>query len=263
MKFKVGDRVRVCHTSNVDSVSVGECGTIVGIDTGHYAVRFDKCNSTGRHNCDGYCGDGYGWWCDDDMLEPADAENKFGKIPSLLFPNVEYVFNAEEAQKIYDEIFRHFNAFPKEDKSMKLTFSTTEGYRIDTSNNTKIPTITTKVTCQSYDSTYHGSATCDKFNYDERQGVLEAIANAMFGSKFDREYNRAVKANKEYEKATRICDYCGRVFDTVEERKAHEDWHIERRKARHERYLLRKRAKEIAFEEQAQKMAKEMLEEQK
>ena len=146
---------------------------------------------------------------------------------------------------------------------MRLTFYTTEGYRIDTSNNSKIPTITTKVDCIFGDLIQSGSATCDKFNYDERQGVLEAVANAIFRGKFDREYNRAVKANKEHEKLTRTCYYCGKVFDTVEERQAHEVWHVERRKARHERYLLRKRAKEIAFEEQAQKMAKEMLEEQK
>ena len=151
----------------------------------------------------------------------------------------------------------------EEDKPMKLTFSTTEGYRIDKSNNTKIPTITTQVDCIFGDLIQSGSATCDKFNYDERQGVLEAVANALFRGKFDREYNRAVKCNKEYELAARTCNYCGRVFDTTEERKAHEDWHVERRKARHERYLLRKRAKEIAFEEQAQKMAKEMIGEQK
>ena len=227
MKFKVGDRVRVCHTSNADNVSVGDCGIIVGIDTGHYAVRFDNRDSVYRHDCDGYCETGYGWWCDDDMLEPADADGG------------------------------------KEDKPMRLTFYTTEGYRINTSNNTKIPTITTKVDCIFGDSIQSGSATCDKFNYDERQGVLEAVANALFRGKFDREYNRAVKANKEHEKLTRTCYYCGKVFDTVEERQAHEVWHVDRRKARHERYLLRKRAKEIAFEEQAQKMAKEMLEEQK
>ena len=55
MKFKVGDRVRVCHTSNADNVSVGDCGIIVGIDTGHYAVQFDNRDSVSRHDCDGYC----------------------------------------------------------------------------------------------------------------------------------------------------------------------------------------------------------------
>ena len=60
-------------------------------------------------------------------------------------------------------------------------------------------------------------------------------------------------------KKSRTCTYCGQVFDTVEEKQEHEAWHVERKKARRERYLLRKRAKEIAFEEQAQKMAKEII----
>ena len=164
-----------------------------------------------------------------------------------------YEFKDIEAHSAIQSCIDNAQFKNEEDKPMRLTFSTTEGYRIDTSNNTKIPTITTKVDCIFGDLIQSGSATCDKFNYDERQGVIEAVANALFRGKFDREYNRAVKANY----------YCGKVFDTVEERQAHEVWHVERRKARHERYLLRKRAKEIAFEEQAQKMAKEMLEEQK
>ena len=45
----------------------------------------------------------------------------------------------------------------------------------------------------------------------------------------------------------------------IEKKEKHESWHIECKKARRERYLLRKRAKEIAFEEQAQAMAKDML----
>jgi hypothetical protein len=53
------------------------------------------------------------------------------------------------------------------------------------------------------------------------------------------------------------------VCDTIEDKNEHEAWHVECRKARHERYLLRKRAKEIAFEEQAQKMAKEIIAEDK
>ena len=143
---------------------------------------------------------------------------------------------------------------------MKFTFSTTEGYRMDKSNNNKIETITTHVYVGRY---YHGMATCDKADYSERQGCLEAIANAMCGDNFDREFNKAVKANAFADKKKRTCTYCGKLCDTVEEKQAHEAWHVERRKARHERYKLRKRAKEIAFEEAAQKLAKEMTEENK
>ena len=139
---------------------------------------------------------------------------------------------------------------------MKFTFSTKDGYRMDKSNNSKIETITTYVN----GVLLKGEATCDKVDYDERQGVLEALANALCNGDFDKVYRKAVKSNKRADEVTRTCKYCGKTFDTVEEKLDHEVWHVERRKARHERYKLRKRAKEIAFEEAAQKMAKEMIE---
>jgi len=147
-----------------------------------------------------------------------------------------------------------------EEKNLKFTFYTEEGYRIDKSNNSKVETITTFVKINGFDNTYLGMATCDKVDYSEREGVINALANAMCNGNFDREFNKAVKANELADKKKRTCTYCGKVFDTVEEREAEEAWHVERKKARRERYLLRKRAKEIAFEEQAQKMAKEMIE---
>ena len=141
----------------------------------------------------------------------------------------------------------------------KFTFYTEEGYRIDKSNNSKVETITTFVKINGFDSTYLGMATCDKVDYLEREGVINALANAMCNGNFDREFNKAVKDNARADKKARTCTYCGQLFDTVAEKEAHEAWHVERRKARHERYLLRKRAKEIAFEEAAQKLAKEII----
>ena len=142
---------------------------------------------------------------------------------------------------------------------MKFTFSTREGYRIDKSNNSKIETITTHV----QGAILSGEATCDKIDYDERQGVLEALANAVCNGNFDKEYKNAVKINKREDAVKRTCIYCGKVFDSIDECKDHEAWHVERRKARHERYKLRKRAKEIAFEAEAQRIAKEMMKEEK
>ena len=153
-----------------------------------------------------------------------------------------------------------------EEKKMptKFTFSVTEGTRVDKSCNGTIPTMTTTVETNGYSRTAPvGTATCDKADYDMRQGVLEALANMYCDGDFDKVFNKAVKRNELADKKKRTCKYCGKVFDTVEEREAEEAWHVERKKARRERYLLRKRAKEIAFEEQAQKMAKKMIEEDK
>lgn len=166
-----------------------------------------------------------------------------------------------------DELIKkEFNVkWIEEEKKMptKFTFYTEEGYRIDKSNNTRIPTMTTEVLINGKDYQYGGSATCDKTDYEEREGVLNAIANAVCGGNFDREFNKVMKNKAFANKKSRTCTYCGQVFDTVEEKQEHEAWHVERKKARRERYLLRKRAREIAFEEQAQKMAKEMIKEDK
>lgn len=234
MELKVGDRVRYVVQRAIDNVKVGEVGIIRGISpSGSYAVDFEE--SGYRHNCDGLCQSNHGWWCSGDTLEPVDSKTL--RIPTPII---------------------------KEDKKLKFTFYVKEGTRVDKTCNKLIPTMTTFITAESYgDSTYHGAATCDKADYNERQGCLEALANAMLGGNFDRDFNRAVKANEFADKKKRTCTYCGKVFDTVEEKQAEEAWHVERKKARRERYLLRKRAKEIAFEEQAQKMAKEMMGEQK
>lgn len=193
---------------------------------------------------------------------------------------LELVCNEEKAKELAErlnkELAGRFNAFPNDGisaknggkNSMKFTFYVKEGTRPDKKCNGTIPTMTTNIelfdgNVFDYVTTIRGSATCDKADYDERQGVLEALANAVCGGEFEKRYSKAVKANKDADLIMRTCTYCGKVCDTSEEKIEHEKWHVERKKARRERYLLRKRAKEIAFEEQAQKMAKEMIGEQK
>ena len=274
MKYKVRDRVKVKNEFDIYEEYRGKQFVI------------EECDSSDNtYLCHPTTG-GYRIWFSEEKLEPA-------AIRSLLFPNVEYVFNEKQAEEYAGnmiataESISHITGTPYENSinklktclsafpndgisaknggknSMKFTFYTEEGYRIDKSNNSKVETITTFVKINGFDNTYLGMATCDKVDYSEREGVINALANAMCNGNFDREFNKAVKDNARADKKARTCTYCGQLFDTVAEKEAHEAWHVERRKARHERYLLRKRAKEIAFEEQAQKMAKEMMGEQK
>ncbi len=278
-KFKAGDRVRIKDTGDWDSdiITIGETGTIIeySISDKVYRVEFDNYN-TFKHDCGGCCRKGYGWNCEEKMLEPAYAEGgyvPYHKIPTPEKPiSIEEQFVKDTFKDRLDSAFEawrklggatslfHENTISiKEDKPMKFTFYTEEGYRIDKSNNSKVETITTFVKINGFDNTYLGMATCDKVDYLEREGVINALANAMCNGNFDREFNKAVKDNARADKKKRTCTYCGQLFDTVEEKQAHEAWHVERKKARRERYLLRKRAKEIAFEEQAQKMAKEII----
>ena len=298
MKFKVGDKVCYKHPNPNDNVEVGEVGTICGISevTGNYGVAFET-KDTYKHNCDGLCRDNYGWWCAENTLEPANnivrmADGTIigdfstggfcdgfrgGKIPNdLIVSRTEIERTTDLLLKVLEERGVKFGIKElkpaKEENNLKFTFyfNVNEGTRVDKSCNGTIPTITTSVVLDKFGDpdrrkcySLEGEATCDKADYDMRQGVLEALANAVFDGNFEKAYDKAVKTNAFCERQDRTCHYCGKVLDTIEEKQAHEAWHVERKKARRERYLLRKRAKEIAFEEQAQKMAKEMIKEDK
>ena len=270
MKYKVGDKVRVTpHLDESDSTDACYVTpSMLAMRGGIYTIA--EIADNGNYKL--YANDGSWWYFTEEMLEPVTGF-RGGKIPTSVNDEseaLEYMANnvcvridisdfdaAEFSRQLEEYCNKHMKR--KEDNSMGFAFQTIEGYRIDKSNNTKIPTIETEVAILGHT----GRATCDKADYDEREGVLNAIANAVCNGSFDKAYRAAVKGNKRVELFGRTCKYCGEVFPTIEERKAHEAWHVERRKARHERYKLRKRAKEIAFEQKAQEMAKEIIQEEK
>ena len=271
-KYKVGDRVVVRHDLSLD-IKNGVVSDMLRCRSKMFTITDVSVNGIY------YKLDGNGWAWTDDMLKPVCTIDDLIPTPEKTIPiekqlghtfkdSLDSAFDAWKRlggeTTIYFENGSFIKTIPKEDKPMKFTFYVTEGTRVDKSCNGTIPTMTTTVEANGYSRTAPvGTATCDKADYDMRQGVLEALANMYCDGDFDKVYNKAVKRNELADKKKRTCKYCGKVFDTVEEREAEEAWHVERRKARHERYLLRKRAKEIAFEEQAQKLAKEMMGEQK
>jgi len=144
-------------------------------------------------------------------------------------------------------------------KSHKLRFETTEGERYVSHGKHKGETIPT-ITTTAYDDTMgnSGSATCDKADYNKRQGIIEAVANMTYGN-FDREYNKFLNHQKEVENALCKCSTCGKTYKTKEEARACEQAHIDRKKAKRENYLMRKAAKKRAREMQIEQMAKDML----
>ena len=144
-------------------------------------------------------------------------------------------------------------------KSHKLRFERTEGERYVSHGKHKGETIPT-ITTTAYDDTMgnSGSATCDKADYNERQGIIEAVANMTYGN-FDREYNKFLNHQKEVENALCKCATCGKTYKTKEEARACEQAHIDRKKAKRENYLMRKAAKKRAREMQIEQMAKDML----
>ena len=277
MKYKVGDRVKVKSEFDFYEEYRGKQFVIEECDSSDNTYL---CHLTGVYRI----------WFSEEKIEPADSKilraadgtiigefNTGGVLPTDKLIKKEFnvtwidkialptaTETKEMVERVSRKILKFTNAFPKEDKKLKFTFYVTEGTRPDKKCNGIIQTMTTNIELLSGNAfdgvtTVKGSATCDKADYDERQGVLEALANAICGGNFYKAYAEAAKLNRCEDELSRTCIYCGKILDTVEEKQEHEAWHVECRKARHERYLLRKRAKEIAFEEAAQKMAQEMV----
>lgn len=143
---------------------------------------------------------------------------------------------------------------------LNLEFKTEESYRIDKTCNKQISTIKTTVSSRTY-PWMDGVATCDKADYEERQGILEALANLICNGNFDREYQRTkAKYKKQYAEDCK-CQKCGKSFATPELARECEKAHEERRKARREKYLMRKAAIKRAKEMEIEQMAKDILKE--
>lgn len=126
----------------------------------------------------------------------------------------------------------------------RIRFETKEAERYVSKGKHKGETIPQIMTFVYDDSLGNmGVACCDKANYDERQGVLEAVANMTFGN-FDREYQRYKNQQKKIYESLCKCETCGKIHKTPEAARECEKAHIERKKAKHERYLIRKEAKQ-------------------
>lgn len=135
-------------------------------------------------------------------------------------------------------------AIEQEAPNHRIRFETKEAERYVSKGKHKgetIPQVMTFVYDDSLGS--KGVACCDKANYDERQGVLEAVANMTFGN-FDREYQRYKNQQKKIYESLCKCETCGKIHKTPEAARECEKAHIERKKAKHERYLIRKEAKQ-------------------
>lgn len=76
-KFKIGDRVIV--TKSFSQALKGEIGTIVSdIDSYNPGVEFDNFDEH-KHDLNGACEDGYGWYVSEDNLELYSSEEKYKK----------------------------------------------------------------------------------------------------------------------------------------------------------------------------------------
>lgn len=142
----------------------------------------------------------------------------------------------------------------EESKMKKIVVNQTTEKRVNKTNNTKYDVITTEVTVGNI----NGKVTLSAHDKDDtKMAIMYAICNAVVGGNFDTAYDKYLKHKQEEENpiADRTCSYCGMTFNTIQEREEHEKLeHIEKRKARHERYLIRKEAKRRLAEMEQEKL---------
>ena len=188
----------------------------------------------------------------------AVVQIKSGEIVDIIFVNNKWFSDV----KCYDIdmsdntlIDTNTHKYIKEESKMKKIFvnQTTEK-RVNKTNNTKYDVITTEVTVGNI----NGKVTLSAHDKnDTKMAIMYAICNAVVGGNFDTAYDRYLKHKQEEENpiVDRTCSYCGMIFNTIQEREEHEKLeHIEKRKARHERYLIRKEAKRRLAEMEQEKL---------
>lgn len=289
MKFKVGDKVRLKsglihrqmygslpynHLFPQEEYTVKSCDSM---DNTYLCTIPDKCE----------------FWFSEEMLEPVYADG--GYVPYRKIPTPEKPVSIEEQLdlpnvSIHDldtsalfcmgrsagksQWVKHtaemwsqlgipaymmsngkITKINEEDRPM--TYYVTDGKRIDKTCNKQIDTKTTHVSIHG--GRYTGKATCDAENYDRRQGLLEAIANAVCNGNFDKYYNDDIKAHKRLEKALCRCSICGVTYDTASEARACEQAHKDRKQAKLEKYLISKEAKRRIAEAEREGKIEELM----
>lgn len=189
---------------------------------------------------------------------------------------------------------KKINNKKENDDNMKLTFFTEQGERIDKTCNEKIPTIITYA-ISNLVTNDSATATCDKCDYDRRTGalvaaakviakkseethlmydiamkmwgsdfcntILETFANRAYAGNFEKYYDKWIKEEKKLNDDKCKCKTCGKKFDSPDDAREHEEWHVEHKKAKRENYLIRKEAKRRLVEkEKENKIEKAIIE---
>lgn len=204
-RFKIGDRVRVLDGSHIVDYT-GNWNPDMQRFVGNTYIIAQVCNS--YPNRTAYFLEGQPYVFDERGIEPAPAS----KCRSVAYPKQ-----------------------TKEDKSM--IFRVIDGERVDKTCNKKVQTKITEVRVGELE----GVARCDADEYNERDGVLNAIANAVCGN-FDREYGKFLaKKKREYEASCK-CAICGHTADTPDDARACEAAHEARKKAKREAWLEKREA---------------------
>lgn len=254
-KYKVGDLIRIRK-----NLKVGEyCNSAYVTDImAKYAGQLAIITNVAETSPSNYYRieiDDYGYCWTEEMFENTVEPIHHGIVTD----------NVGHAYKYDKNGIAH--KYTKEEKKMIVNFRTVNGERYVSygkHNGATIPQTTTEVTLPNGKKGY---ATVDTDNYVERDGILNAIANAIYGGNFDKVYDATKKAEDrakaKIDKENRTCKYCGTIYDTVEEKEECVKAHIQRKKDKKEAYAIRKEARrrleEAVREDRIEAVMQELL----
>lgn len=273
-KLKIGDKVKILDGSKIDNYTggwymtdrIGEIHEIASFenrDKNRVAYKLkDSCCTYDERGLELVC---HKFEVGDKVIAKKSAngiytltkEGWIGKVTNVCDEKLRVCGKVEDWGDDLCFIVDAKDFEPYNENTAKFSFKTEENYRIDKTCNKKIPTITT--TIYIGDADVSASATCDKSEYEEREGILNAIANSVCGGNFDREYEKFKSAQKKAYMQKCKCKKCGKLFATPEDARACEQAHIQHKKEKYEKYLIQKEAKRKLAEAEHENKVNDMM----
>ena len=177
--------------------------------------------------------------------------NKIVRLEGITIPEIAYIIESIR-NKVGVPIINKSSDITnyKEENNMERTIKsieTKEGFRYvrGSKKKEKITTITTIIT---FEDDVTSSATCDKSEFNARQGALEAAVKVGC-SNFNRAYEKYIKAEErkkraEYKESCR-CGFCHKPYNSPDDARACEQKHKDSRAKKKEAYKARKEERYI------------------
>lgn len=237
-KFKVGDMVIGNENAKKYAITGTDwIGTVVAVDAcDPKFIKVSNLRKTETYYVDSSCFD---------LYEAVIPSTTFSSVYDLCKALVSSAtLGISDIKVVNEERNEYLIVNGKRDKSTKV-----------------VAPITSTIVTLSDGRT--GTATCYTPDFDIRTGVLTAIANIVFDGKFETVYEKYNKKRekfaKEIDRIERTCAVCGKTYDTTEEARACEKAHVDRKKQKHENYLIRKEAKRRIAEAEREGRIKEVM----
>lgn len=187
-------------------------------------------------------------------------EGKRGVYPMWGLVKIEQTTKITERVDLVDGVYAQQPELLKLLSTTNSVIASIETSRRDGYSEKEKKTVAKVTTTVALHDGTKGSATCNAGEYDERTGVLNAIANAKCGGNFDLEFDKFCKNREKIARLKCKCGCCGKQYSTQEDAQECRKKHIANKIRKHENYLIRREAKRRLAEEEKETAIKNAME---